>query len=137
MSDHFAYALGPEALADLPEVLRVYGVQPPEPRFRADQLSGGNQQKLIVARACERQSQVLLLAYPTQGLDIQATANIRDILVEQAGRGKAIVFTSSDLDELLTISHRVVVMNRGRVVGQQRRGEYDKKQLAEWYIQSA
>ncbi len=137
LADHFTYALGADVLDEVPSVLRTYAVQPPDPNFRADQLSGGNQQKLVIARACERDSKVLLLSYPTQGLDVQATANIRDILVENASRGTAIVFTSSDLDELLSISHRVVVMNRGRIVGEQDRDAYDRKQLAEWYVEAA
>jgi len=113
------------------------GCSRPTPATGRISCQGGNQQKLIVAQACERDSRVLLLSYPTQGLDVRATVNIRDILVAHASHGTAIVFTSSDLDELLSVSHCVVVMNRGRVVGEQRRAEYDRKQLAEWYAKAA
>jgi simple sugar transport system ATP-binding protein len=133
VAEHFTVALGPGVRGQVAGWLADYDVRPADPEHREDQLSGGNQQKMIVARACERDAQVLLLSYPTQGLDVQAMRNVHDVLVEQAGRGKAVVFVSSDLHELLEISHRVLVMSRGRIVGEQARGAFDERQLAEWY----
>jgi len=133
LAEHFAFALGKASTSELPTILNTYDVRPPVPAFRADQLSGGNQQKLLVARACERGAGVLLVAYPTQGLDIQATANIREMLMAQARRGTGLVVTSSDLDELLEISHRVIVLNRRRIAGEQERAAFDKRILAEWF----
>ncbi|MSO94914.1 MAG: ATP-binding cassette domain-containing protein [Thermoleophilia bacterium] len=136
ISDHFEYALGRETLTRLPSVLSDYDVRPSHPRHRGDQLSGGNQQKMIVAAACEQDPKLLLLAYPTRGLDVQASLKLREVLVSHARRGVTILITSSDLEELLSISHRIVVMNRGRIVGTQHREAIDHQQLAEWFTAS-
>lgn len=134
IGQHFSITPGQFEPARVRAILQRYDVRPPDPRFRADQLSGGNQQKMLMARACEAGARVLLVAYPTQGLDVQASVRIRDILVEQAAGGIGIVVTSSDLDELLAISHRVAVMSRGQLVGAQEHGAYDKRELAGWII---
>jgi simple sugar transport system ATP-binding protein len=134
VAQHFEYALGRGILPQLPRVLRDYDVRPPVPSWRGDQLSGGNQQKMIVAAACERDTRLILLSYPTHGLDVQASLTVRELLVQRAkGRGVTMVVASSDLEELLSISHRVAVMNRGRVVGIQSRDRFDPQQLAEWF----
>jgi simple sugar transport system ATP-binding protein len=130
IAEHFEYALGPDVTTRVPELVRAYGIRPPIPSGRADQLSGGNQQKMIVAAACERDVELLLLSYPTRGLDVQASLQLREMLVERAKRGASIVVSSSELDELLSVSHRIVVMNRGRIVAEQRRGEFDLSELA-------
>ncbi|MEX2210608.1 MAG: ATP-binding cassette domain-containing protein [Gaiellaceae bacterium] len=134
IAEHFSITPGRFEPAKVRAILERYDVRPPDPKFRADQLSGGNQQKMLMARACEAGARVLLVAYPTQGLDVQATVRIRDILIEQAASGIGIVVTSSDLDELLAISQRVVVMSRGQLVGAQHHGAFDKRELAEWII---
>jgi simple sugar transport system ATP-binding protein len=134
IAEHFEYALGRSILPRLPEVLADYDVRPPDPAWRADQLSGGNLQKMIVAAACERNTRLLLLSYPTRGLDVQASLTLRELLVERAReRGVTMVISSSDLDELLSISHRVAVMSRGRIVGIQSRDAFDHQRLAEWF----
>jgi simple sugar transport system ATP-binding protein len=87
----------------------------------AGQLSGGNQQKLILAREVEAGPRLLVAAQPTRGLDVGAAAAIRQELVGLAARGCAVLLVSEDLPELLALSHRVAVMSRGRVVGVLRR----------------
>ncbi len=93
-----------------------YDVRAPGPDARASALSGGNQQKLVVARALERRPAVLVAENPTRGLDLAATRAVHDRLREAAGRGLAVLVHSSDLDEVLALAHRVVVVSRGRVV---------------------
>jgi simple sugar transport system ATP-binding protein len=136
IAEHFSYALGPKSTEGLDEILTAYAVNPPRPSARAEHLSGGNQQKMILARALQRPCEVLLLSYPTQGLDVLATAQLHRLLVDRAKAGMAIVIASADLDELLTISHRVVVMNRGRIAGEQICTSFDRQELAAWFTGS-
>lgn len=82
-------------------------------------LSGGNQQKVLLARWFQRQSRVLLLVEPTRGVDVGARADIYDILRKTArDDGKAIIIATSDGDEVLQVADRVLVMDRGRVTGE-------------------
>ncbi|SHL12483.1 simple sugar transport system ATP-binding protein [Pseudonocardia thermophila] len=131
IAEHFEVVLG-RAPRDLDALLRAADVRPPDPRVRADGLSGGNQQKLMMARAFQRSPAVLLVSYPTQGLDVLAAAQLRQVLIERADTGIAIVVASGDLDELLGICDAVAVMNGGRVAGIQRR-PFDRDELSSWY----
>ena len=81
-------------------------------------LSGGNLQKVILARELASQPQVLVAAYPTRGLDIGATENVRKVLIEQRSKGAAILLISEELDEILSISDRVAVLYQGKIVGE-------------------
>jgi ribose transport system ATP-binding protein len=88
------------------------------PGQRARDLSGGNQQKLLLARWLERDSRVLIFDEPTRGIDVGAKHEIYLLINELAARGMAIVMFSSDLPEGLGMSDRILVMHRGRVVGE-------------------
>ena len=83
----------------------------------ANELSGGNQQKVILAKWLAKDPAVVILDEPTRGIDVGARSSIYDIIVELANRGIAVVVVSSDLEEVLGISHRVLVMAQGRVAG--------------------
>jgi ABC-type sugar transport system ATPase subunit len=85
------------------------------PQARCGALSGGNQQKVLLAKWLERSPRVLIVQEPTKGVDIAAKDEIHRRLRQLAAEGMAIVFISSDLPEILTLSHRVLVMHRGRV----------------------
>ena len=94
-------------------------VRPPDPEARAGALSGGNQQKLVVARELDRPGvRAVLAVHPTRGVDLAAIARIRDRLRAAAERGAAVLFFAADLDELFALAHRVVVMHRGRIAGE-------------------
>jgi simple sugar transport system ATP-binding protein len=95
------------------EVITEFGVRTSGPDARVSSLSGGNQQKLIVARALERHPEVLVAETPTRGLDVQATRAVHERLREAARRGVAVIFSSSDLDEVMALGQRIVVMTRG------------------------
>ncbi|MDP7342561.1 MAG: ABC transporter ATP-binding protein, partial [Alphaproteobacteria bacterium] len=85
---------------------------------RARLLSGGNAQKLVLAREMSGESTVLLAHSPTRGLDVRACAAVHEYLREACKRNVAILLISEDLDEVLAVSDRIGVINRGRLVGE-------------------
>lgn len=93
-----------------------FDVRTPSTSLRAGQLSGGNQQKLVIARALAREPVVLIAENPTRGLDIRATSAVHEQLRRAAARGVAVIFHSSDLDEVIDLGQRVLVMVRGTLV---------------------
>jgi len=97
-------------------LLSAHDVRAPGPGALAGMLSGGNQQKLILARALEAQPSVLVVENPTRGLDIRAAGAVHDRLREAAAAGIAVVVYSSDLDEVLALTGRLLVVVRGRVL---------------------
>jgi len=94
------------------------GVRWSGPEAATSSLSGGNQQKLMLARAVLADSRMLVLDEPTRGIDIAAKVDIYRLLGEQAGEGKAVLLISSELPELLGVTDRLLVMRRGRIVGE-------------------
>ncbi len=107
----------------LQERARSFDVRGAEPGVPTRALSGGNQQKLVLARELARKPAVLLASQPTRGLDFAATAFVRGALRAERDRGAAVLLQSLDLAEVLALSDRVAVMLRGRVVAVLRRGE--------------
>jgi ABC-type sugar transport system ATPase subunit len=96
--------------------LRRLGVQPPDPQLRTGALSGGNQQKVMFAKWLWQPPKVLIADEPTRGVDVGAKFAIYELLVALAAQGTAIVVISSELEEVVGLAHRVVVMARGRPV---------------------
>ncbi|HAA40239.1 ribose transport system ATP-binding protein [Pseudomonas poae] len=93
------------------------------PQSRISSLSGGNQQKVIIAKWLARNPKVFILDEPTRGIDVGARAAIYEVIADLAAKGMAVIVVSSDLDEVLGLSHRVMVMSRGRQMGILQRGE--------------
>ncbi|MEV4575578.1 sugar ABC transporter ATP-binding protein [Nonomuraea jabiensis] len=92
-------------------------------------LSGGNQQKVVIGKALLTGPRVLLLDEPSRGVDVGAKADIFQLMAEQARRGLAVLFTTSEAEEALHIPDRLLVLARGAVVGEYRRGEIDREEL--------
>ncbi|OLY73593.1 sugar ABC transporter [Pseudomonas sp. ATCC PTA-122608] len=92
------------------------------PQQRISSLSGGNQQKVIIAKWLARNPKVFILDEPTRGIDVGARAAIYEVIADLAANGMAVIVVSSDLDEVLGLSHRVMVMSRGRQMGILERG---------------
>ncbi len=88
------------------------------PTDKAGKLSGGNMQKVILARVLSRQPKVVIAAQPTRGLDIGATEYVRQQLLAQRDRGAAVLLISEDLDEILALSDRIAVIYEGEIVGE-------------------
>jgi simple sugar transport system ATP-binding protein len=97
-------------------LMRTFDLRAPHPATRVGSLSGGNQQKLVVARACAHPRRLLIAAQPTHGLDIAATSFVHQQLLQQRTQGGAVLLVSTDLDELLSLADRIAVMYRGKIV---------------------
>ena len=110
-------------------LMERYDVRPPEPDLRCDGLSGGNQQKLVAARELSASPRVLLVGQPTRGVDVGAIEFIHARLLEIRDAGCAILLVSVELDEIMTLSDRILVMNAGRIVGEVTRGEADADRI--------
>jgi ABC-type sugar transport system ATPase subunit len=93
-------------------------IHPPEPQREVATLSGGNQQKVLLAKWLATDPEVLILDEPTRGVDIGAKAIIHRAIAEVADRGKCVILISSDLPELVGLSDRIVIMRRGRLIGE-------------------
>jgi simple sugar transport system ATP-binding protein len=95
-----------------------YDIQAPTVETQARKLSGGNLQKLILAREISGKPQLIVAMQPTRGLDVGAIEGIQKLLLEQRSNGAAILLISEELDELLELSDRVAVIFNGELVGQ-------------------
>ncbi len=99
-------------------LIREFDVRGGGPNTRAGALSGGNQQKVVAAREVARDPKVLIAAQPTRGLDVGAIEFLHRRLVEERDEGRAILLVSLELDEVMSLSDRLLVMYEGRVVGE-------------------
>jgi simple sugar transport system ATP-binding protein len=111
------------------ELLRTYDVRPPEPRAPASRLSGGNQQKVIVARELSRRAPALLAVHPTRGVDLGAIEFIHRRLLGERDAGRAVLLISSELTEILALADRIFVMFEGRLVHETRPSDTDERTL--------
>ncbi len=100
------------------KLLEQFDVRGGGPQTRAAALSGGNQQKVVIARELDRDPRVLLAAQPTRGLDVGAIEFVHRRLVEERDEGRAVLLVSLELDEILSLSDRIVVLYEGRVAGE-------------------
>lgn len=106
----------------------------PGPRAKIWTLSGGNQQKVILARWMERNPRVLLLCEPTAGVDPGARDDLHRLIRAAAEKGCAIIVASTDADELEALAHRTLVINRGRVSAEIPGGPGSKTHIREKII---
>jgi simple sugar transport system ATP-binding protein len=99
-------------------LLKEFDVRGGGPTTRSGSLSGGNQQKVVIAREVARNPSVLIAAQPTRGLDVGAIEFVHRRLVEQRDAGKAVLLVSLELEEVLSLSDRVLVLYEGQIVGE-------------------
>jgi len=111
------------------EKLKRFDVRPPDPMLTAKSFSGGNQQKIVLAREIDRKPDILLVGQPTRGVDIGAIEFIHQQIVALRDEGKAILLVSVELDEILSLSDRIAVMFDGRIMGERRPEETDAREL--------
>ena len=103
---------------DAVDKIEKYDIRPPNPRLKTANFSGGNQQKIVLAREMERDPQVLIIGQPTRGVDVGAIEFIHKRIIEMRDAGKAILLVSVELDEIRALADRVLVMFDGRIVGE-------------------
>jgi simple sugar transport system ATP-binding protein len=94
-----------------------FDIRAPGPRTLVRQLSGGNVQKVVLARELSSDPRLVVAASPTRGLDVGATEYVRSVLLDAARRGAGVLLISEDLDEIIELSNRIAVLYGGRVVG--------------------
>jgi simple sugar transport system ATP-binding protein len=99
-------------------ILKEFDVRGGGPQTLASSLSGGNQQKVVVAREVSRNPRVLVAAQPTRGLDVGAIEFVHRRLVEERDEGRAILLVSFELDEILSLSDRILVLYEGEIVAE-------------------
>lgn len=102
---------------ELKEAVSKYCIMIPDPDFPARTLSGGNIQKLILARELSRKHKLVIALHPTYGLDVATTNMVREILFKESLKGTSILLISEDLEELFMLSDRIAVMYRGKIMG--------------------
>ena len=114
---------------DTEEKMARFDVRPPNPQLAAKNFSGGNQQKIVLAREIERNPDLLLVGQPTRGVDIGAIEFIHQQIVALRDQGKAILLVSVELEEILSLSDRIAVMFDGKIMGERLPDKTDEKEL--------
>ena len=113
---------------DAKRKIEQYDIRPPNCRLKTANFSGGNQQKIVLAREMERDPKVLLVGQPTRGVDIGAIEFIHRQLLAMRDAGKAILLVSVELDEIRSLSDRILVMCDGRIIGE-RTSDCDEREI--------
>ena len=114
---------------DCVDKMERFDVRPPDPNLAAKNFSGGNQQKIVLAREIERNPDLLLIGQPTRGVDIGAIEFIHQQIVALRDQGKAILLVSVELDEIMALSDRIAVMFDGRIMGERLPSETNQGEL--------
>jgi simple sugar transport system ATP-binding protein len=111
------------------EAFAAYDVRPPDPALKTANFSGGNQQKIVLAREIERHPRVLLVGQPTRGVDIGAIEFIHRRLLALRDAGVAILLVSVELEEVMALSDRIIAMCGGRITGERAAEAADERDL--------
>ncbi len=114
---------------DIGRQMSEFDVRPADPRLRTSAFSGGNQQKIVLAREIDRNPDVLLVGQPTRGVDIGAIEFIHRRLIAMRDAGKAVLLVSVELDEILSLADRILVMFDGEIVGEVAQAEAKEQAL--------
>ena len=112
--------------------IKKLSIKTPDADKLISQLSGGNQQKVILARWLETNPKVLILDEPTKGIDVGAKAEFYHIITECAAQGMAVIVISSELPEIIGVSDRILVMKEGRLTGELKRAEFSEERILKY-----
>jgi simple sugar transport system ATP-binding protein len=118
-----------ETLEYAKKLSEVFDIRPRDPEISTQSLSGGNAQKVVVAREVSIGGKLLVASQPTRGVDIGAIESIRKILQEVKAKGMGVLLVSADLEEILSLSDRIVVMHEGRITGRLKAEEANEDNL--------
>jgi len=112
------------------DLISQYDIRAGEgPSMKACNMSGGNQQKVIIAREIDLSPQVLVVAQPTRGLDVGAIEYIRKRIVNERDKGRAVLLVSFELDEIMNLCDRIAIISKGEIAGIFKAGEVNEKQI--------
>jgi general nucleoside transport system ATP-binding protein len=114
------------------ELIKRFDVRPPRAALPAAALSGGNLQKLVIARELSDTHRLVIASYPTMGLDVLATQAVYRSLFDRAAEGACVVWISEELDDLLRYAHRIAVIYGGRIAGIVRREDATRQMIGRW-----
>lgn len=114
---------------DTADKMERFDVRPPDPFLQAKSFSGGNQQKIVLAREMERDPDLLLIGQPTRGVDIGAIEFIHQQIIALRDQGKAILLVSVELEEILSLSDRIAVIFDGKMMGERLPADTDENEL--------
>jgi simple sugar transport system ATP-binding protein len=109
--------------------IREFDIRPPYTTVWASRMSGGNQQKLVIARALDSKPQALFVAHPTRGVDVGAIERIHEAIMKERNAGRSILLFSSELDELIDLCDRILVFYNGSI-----RAEFGRREFDPWAI---
>lgn len=109
--------------------IEQYDIRTSSQSIPVSSLSGGNQQKIVIARELEKNPQVLVAAQPTRGLDIGAIEFVHKTIIDARDRGVGVLLVSFELDEVMSVSDRILVIYEGKIVGEFRQGNVTEEQL--------
>ena len=114
---------------EVTEKMGRFDVRPANPLLRTSSFSGGNQQKIVLAREMDQNPDLLLVGQPTRGVDIGAIEFIHKRLIAMRDQGKAVLLVSVELDEIMSLADRIIVMFDGKIVGELTQDEADERKL--------
>lgn len=128
------FRLGPfvhfkNLISETNQALKNYSVSPQDAHYTVDRMSGGNQQKVVVAREMNPEPVLIIAAQPTRGVDIGAIEFIHEEICRHRDAGSAVLLISSELDELLALSDRMIVLCKGKNVAEFKRAEFDAQKI--------
>ena len=130
---HFLLDPASEAQA-LDRAVRRFDIRTRDPSMRAEQLSGGNQQKLMLGKTMESEPEIIIMDEPTRGIDVGTKQQIYHIVAALAAQGKSIILISSELQEVIGLSHRVMVMRNGRIAGELSGDNINEEQIVRYQM---
>ncbi|MEQ8168243.1 MAG: heme ABC transporter ATP-binding protein, partial [Candidatus Eremiobacterota bacterium] len=113
----------------LEKMISDYEIKIPDRKAPVRLLSGGNLQKLLLARELEGDPKLIITVYPSRGLDIGATEFVHKVILKQRERGASVLLVSEDLDELMSLSDRIAVMYEGKIMGILHRETFNKEAI--------
>lgn len=119
------------------QYIKELHIATPDENKRVIFLSGGNQQKIVVAKWLMSDSEVIILDEPTRGIDVGAKREIYELINDLARAGKAVIVISSDMEEVLGISDRIAVMHEGRIAGMVEKKDFSQQIISEYAIGGA
>ena len=115
---HIGWVNGAKARATARQFVEALSIKTPGLQQKVKNLSGGNQQKVVIGKWLTADTNILIFDEPTRGIDVGAKSEIYKLLNDLAHQGKSIIMISSELPEILRMSHRVIVMCEGRITGE-------------------